>query len=186
MSTHFSDSNKLKVPANPPSTLDRNAGTSHAPGQLVVPGMPALQPYLPMGPGGFNPYYLPYMHPPPYGLQHGHMPNPAPPFPQASAPTNNIHPQAGLLSSQMASTSSSPGRTMAHNVTLPEFCQKYHISDSDQEKLEALEYHPGNCAVEHFDDHEWRVVGKFSKLGWEAFLVAHRKFCRAIKAGTWL
>jgi len=82
--------------AEPPQ--DENAqGARHTPGQVVAPGMPAPQPYMPMGPGVFNLYYIPYMHPP-YGFQHGHMPYSAPPFPQASAVRNNVQPQ-GLLSS---------------------------------------------------------------------------------------
>ena len=74
---------------------------------------------------------------------------------------------------------------MAHDVTLSEFCDRYHIPDGNKQKLELLEYHPGNPAVEKFDDHEWRTIGKFTKIGWEMFLAAHKKFCREIKAGTW-
>ncbi|KAI5991326.1 hypothetical protein EDC04DRAFT_2911601 [Pisolithus marmoratus] len=182
VSAHFADSNKLKVPTHPPHIRDQSDTVGvQAPSQ---PGMMPLQPHVPMGP--FNPYYLaPYMHSL-YNLPYGNMPYPAPPFHQASVAAVHTQPPATHLSRTASATSSSPGRTMAHNVTLSEFCGRYHISNADQEKLEILEYLPGNCAVEKLDDHEWRVVGKFSRLGWEVFLVAHRKFCRAIKAGTWL
>lgn len=36
--------------------------------------------------------------------------------------------------------------------------------------------------IENLEESEWRKVGGFTKLGWEAFQVAHRKFCKAVKA----
>jgi hypothetical protein len=75
---------------------------------------------------------------------------------------------------------------MSHKVTLSNFCIKYFISDTDQAKLATLKYRPGNHAVETLEEKEWCEVGQFSKLGWQSFLTAHRKFCMAIKAGTWL
>jgi hypothetical protein len=68
---------------------------------------------------------------------------------------------------------------------LADFCARYHISDSNQQKLAELEYEPGNKMVESLDEKEWKHGVKFSALGWGGFLAAHRKFCRDIKNGAW-
>jgi hypothetical protein len=70
------------------------------------------------------------------------------------------------------------------DVPLEKFCLKYKISAADQAKLEKLEYVPGNCVVESLGDADGQSAG-FSVLGWRTFLAAHKKFCRAVKDGTW-
>jgi hypothetical protein len=111
------------------------------------------------------PYMGGYPYPPPYGPAFHHQPFAGP--------------------EETLSASSSPSITTSHNVSLSEFCMKYHISDGDQAKLAALEYQPGNRAVETLEEKEWRDIGQFTKLGWQSFLGAHKKFCTAIKSGTW-
>lgn len=138
-------------------------GPSHIPGpsqQFFHPSQYMQPPYI----SGY-PYSLPY-----YPAMQGH-----------GQPQAIVQP-AG----EVPSASSSPSLTTSHDVSLSEFCAKYHISDNDQAKLARLEYHPGNRAVETLDDKEWRDVGGFTRLGWQAFLDAHKKFCRAIKSGTWV
>lgn len=48
-----------------------------------------------------------------------------------------------------------------------------------------LEYKPGNKMVESLDEQEWRHGVKFTALGWNGFLAAHKKFCRDVKSGIW-
>ncbi|KAI6030343.1 hypothetical protein EDC04DRAFT_2605297 [Pisolithus marmoratus] len=62
-----------------------------------------------------------------------------------------------------------PGSTTSCSVTLQEFCTKYHIPKSDQDKLALMEYCPGNHAVEDLEESKWRKVGSFTNLGWEVF-----------------
>ncbi|KAG2749001.1 hypothetical protein P692DRAFT_20834001 [Suillus brevipes Sb2] len=111
------------------------------------------------------------------------------PLPYYPAMQGHAQPHAAIVpptsTGEVPSASSSPGTTTSHTVSLSEFCTKYRISTSDQAKLAALEYQPGNRAVETLDEKEWREVGQFTRLGWQAFLNAHKKFCSAIKSGTW-
>jgi hypothetical protein len=50
--------------------------------------------------------------------------------------------------------------------------------------LAALEYKPGNNAVLKLERADWKEVG-FTSLGWQAFLDAHRRFIRDVRAGVW-
>ncbi|KAI6025367.1 hypothetical protein BKA83DRAFT_4163406 [Pisolithus microcarpus] len=171
VSAHFSDKSKLKIPTHMPQP------------NLTVLGPSGAASSNPMFPHAPNQYYPGlYMLHPQFNLPYTHMtPYPPPIFPSVNT-SASLHPP-GLP--RTMSTSSSPGSTTSHNVTLEEFCAKYHIPESDQDKLALMEYRPGNRAVEDLEESEWRSVGGFTKLGWEAFRVAHRKFCKAIKAGTW-
>jgi hypothetical protein len=87
-----------------------------------------------------------------------------------------------LPSNDPPSTFSSPG--VRHEVPIETFCTKYNISATDKAKLEILEYKPGNRIVESLADSDWLSAG-FSVLGWRSFIAAHRRFCAAIKDGTW-
>jgi hypothetical protein len=77
---------------------------------------------------------------------------------------------------------SSPGIT--HSVSIEAFCGKYKISAADKAKLDVIEYKPGNRVVESLADADWQSAG-FSVLGWHSFITAHRRFCKAVKDGTW-
>lgn len=196
-SIHFADDKKMKIPSSvqrpPPDAplsafgdfyrqrqQEQAADAIQAP--LPPPGLfPQLQPqfpglHAPMGfpppQHGYHPYYPPAYMPPAYTY-------PVPPYypagPQGQPPAAVDPP----------STSSSPSVTTTHNVSLAEFCVKYRLSDGDQAKLAALEYQPGNRGVEKLDEREWRDIGKFTKLGWQSFMDAHKKFCKAIKSGNW-
>ncbi|KAG1738921.1 uncharacterized protein EDB91DRAFT_1347532 [Suillus paluster] len=203
-SAHFTADKKLKVLASvrPPPGAPLSAFgefyhqrqeehaslTPHtqAPNPELLHSIPApapgFPPYVPHQPYGFHPgpYYPPYMQPP-YAGGFGY---PAQPYYSGHGQPVGGHPPFGTPGE--TSASSSPSVTTTHNVSLSEFCVKYHISDSDQAKLMALEYQPGNRAVETLEEKEWRDIGQFTKLGWQAFLGAHRKFCTTIKSGTWL
>ena len=47
-----------------------------------------------------------------------------------------------------------------------------------------LEYKPGNNAVLKLERADWKEVG-FTTLGWQAFLDAHKRFIRDVRAGIW-
>jgi hypothetical protein len=165
---------------------------------LHVPQVPTSAPqpqHVPRAPPpgppgyGFHPghYYPPYMPQPPFTGGFGYPIPPYYPGPPMQGHAQGFGgPQLPGPPGEISSASSSPSVTMSHNVLLSEFCIKYNISASDQAKLSALEYMPGNRAVEALEEKEWRDFGQFTKLGWQAFLAAHRKFCKAIKSGTWV
>ncbi|KIK71734.1 hypothetical protein PAXRUDRAFT_181990 [Paxillus rubicundulus Ve08.2h10] len=77
---------------------------------------------------------------------------------------------------------SSLSATMRHNVSLGEFCLQYDVPVSNQAKFAALEYHPGNQAVRTLGDKDWHEFVKFTILGRQSFLNAHKSFCSAMKA----
>ena len=79
---------------------------------------------------------------------------------------------------------SSPGRALRLHVLPEDFCARYEISKSDEEKLALLEYKPGNNAVLKLERADWKEVG-FTSLGWQAFLDAHKRFIRDVRAGVW-
>jgi len=77
----------------------------------------------------------------------------------------------------------SPGKT-SPKIPLDQFCTRYSISDADKSKLAVLEYTPGNKDVTDLEEADWKTAN-FSKLGWKAFLRAHRQFMKDIKDGSW-
>jgi len=79
---------------------------------------------------------------------------------------------------------SSPGQALCLRVAIEDFCSRYEISKSDEAKLAALEYKPGNNAVLKLEHADWKEVS-FTSLGWQAFLDAHRRFIRDVRAGVW-
>ena len=130
----------------------------------------------------------------PYGQQYLAPQNPfayafPPPF-YPSLPQYNLHgfPPYGSLLPQISTPISpiqSPRAAMRLRVPLAEFCSHYAISDSDQTKLELMEYKPGNRAVETMNENEWKMEFKFTKLGWNEFLDAHKAFLKDVKSGDW-
>ncbi|KAG2085193.1 uncharacterized protein F5147DRAFT_782153 [Suillus discolor] len=176
---HFAQ--KLKVPRPPPDAPISTFGefyhhcqweqTLEGAGQEPVPPRPThghvIPPLMPLHPHGVvgqygplfpGPLHLPgpshqFFHPSQY------MPPPyigGYPYPLPYHPAAQGH---GQLTGKVPSASSSPGLTTSHDISLSEFCAKYHILDNDQAKLAALEYQLGNRAVETLDDKEWRDVG---------------------------
>ena len=80
---------------------------------------------------------------------------------------------------------SSPGTALRLKVSLAKFCDRYEISELNCERLKDLEYVPGNKLVEKLGEAEWRGIAKFSVLGWQGFLAAHRQFLLDVKEGRW-
>ncbi|THU81438.1 hypothetical protein K435DRAFT_873343 [Dendrothele bispora CBS 962.96] len=80
------------------------------------------------------------------------------------------------------SAPSSPCRPI--HVTLDKFCSQYHLSDKDKERLEELEYTPGNRSIDKLCSAEWKDVG-FKTLSWNKVLEAHYRFLKDVKSGVW-
>ncbi|KAG2150765.1 hypothetical protein DEU56DRAFT_962190 [Suillus clintonianus] len=208
---HFTQ--KLKVPRPPPDApistfgefyhhrqreqtlASEGAGQEPVPpqpthGHVIPPCMPP-HPHGPYGPPFPGPSHIPgpshqFFHPSQY-MQPPYVSGYPYPLPYYPAVQGHGQPQVIVQpTGEVPSASSSPSLTTSHGISLSEFCANYRISDNDQSKLARLEYQPGNQAVESLDDKEWRDVGQFTKLGRQAFLDAHKKFCKAIKSGTWV
>jgi len=79
----------------------------------------------------------------------------------------------------------SPATALHLGVPLADFCARYKISKSDEEKLALLEYKPGNNAVTTLGIEDWKEV-KFTTLGWKGFLTAHKQFIHDVKNGSWI
>lgn len=139
-----------------------------------VHGLPAWQ----------QPHGWPAYFPPAYGAPYGYPPAHLPP--QHPQPPSGYGPPAYVGPQQNPPTAfPSPGTARARKVPLADFCNRYDISDADKAKLVALEYKPGNKAVEGLDEKEWKGEAKFSRLAWDEFISAHRRFCCDVKDGLW-
>jgi hypothetical protein len=130
---------------------------------------------------------LPFQHyPPQFGVQHYPYPQSNPgflPYPgHHMQPVLHFNPATPCHEEPVIS---SPGITLWLHVPLTNFCTRYFISDSDQQKLQELEYQPGDKSVKNLEEKEWKEGAKFSALGWRGFLAAHRQFCKDVKEGLW-
>ncbi|KAG2070379.1 hypothetical protein BDR04DRAFT_1118414 [Suillus decipiens] len=169
LSVHFADEKKLKVLSRVPPPLNALPATfgqyyrqcqeeaTFGNQALALPVPPqAAPPPFPV-PGGFPPLSHPYAYQPyfapPY-MQAPHIGG----YPYLPRYSPAPHHQPVTDPGEILSASSSPSITTSHDVSLSEFCAKYRISDSDQAKLAALEYRPGNRAVETLEEKEWRDV----------------------------
>lgn len=83
-----------------------------------------------------------------------------------------------------APTSPNP-KPVHRQITLDEFCAHYSIASADRERLDKLEYCPGD-ALEKLDREDWQGQAGFSKLAWCRMLDVHRALMRDVKQGVWL
>ncbi|KAF8972451.1 hypothetical protein BDZ97DRAFT_2070421 [Flammula alnicola] len=168
MSKHFDMDHRLKS-AKSKHIQDEN----QAPPYHHVPGTP------PQHQPSTYPYHfaMPPYAPPPYGYPapYGYPPHAFPPYQKPPSPLISNAPPVLI----------SPKAALRLKVPLSEFCTRYDLSESDQEKLLKLEYRPGNRVVEKLPESEWKDRGQFSFIGWETFLDAHRMFLEDAKDGKW-
>ena len=173
-SPHFDVSAARKPPVNAATNAAVPTTATEPP---PAPFMPSQYPYAPPP----NLYAPPYA-PPPWGY-HPHLY----PYPPSSygLPPGQFHgtpPVTGANNSPFPS----PGKVSPFDlkISLDRFCMRYEIPESNQAKLASLEYIPGNKDVMELEEGDWKEVG-FSKLGWKAFLRAHRQFIKDAKDGLW-
>jgi hypothetical protein len=104
-------------------------------------------------------------------------------------PASGVQPSSIPIAIPTHTTSpvpTSPGPKPVHpRVSLDEFCTHYSISLADRERLDKLEYCPGD-AIEKLDREDWQGEAGFSKLAWCRMLDVHRTFMRDVKRGVWL
>lgn len=181
---HFDVSNCITRKIPKPEDIEAPVAVENAAPGPNVPQPQALAPQMQPAP----PVY-PYQYPPPppwfFGhpqIPAGYMHPPAPNYP-GLLPYGQ---QGGLIPPlpQRDSPAGSPCTALQLRVPLADFCLRYEISKSDEDKLALLEYKPGNDVVLSLNDDDWKEV-KFTKLGWKAFISAHKRFIRDVKAGLW-
>lgn len=105
---------------------------------------------------------------------------------QQQAQLRFINPQPQQLSESatVVSTPPSPNKLRHRVVTLDEFCNYYSVSTADRERLEKLEYTPGD-AINKLEREDWQGQASFSKLAWTRMLEKHQAFLKDIRNGVW-
>ena len=176
MSNHFIKASVIptnQIPAeNPVVTRNENPQTSLDQHGTWQPPNPPLM-YM------FNPFFPSLQAPP-------QTPMPYNPYgsycmsPMQLVPTAPTAPQ-GCNQPMFSSPSIS---TMSHDVSLSDFCTKYWLSTHTKERLEELNYLPGNKVVESLSEADWKEAG-LSVLASCSFLAAHLNFCEVIGTGVW-
>lgn len=53
------------------------------------------------------------------------------------------------------------------------------------ERLQKLEYEPGDHVITKLGREEWGDYAGFAKLSWDKVLAAHRHFTNDVRAGLW-
>jgi hypothetical protein len=84
----------------------------------------------------------------------------------------------------IAGSAPSPTKHKHHKVLLDEFCTHYLVPAVDQERLEKLEFRPGNN-ISKLEREDWQGQAGFSKLAWDRMLGKHAEFLNDVKLGVW-
>jgi hypothetical protein len=181
----FADDQKIKKPGNYAMS--------------AAPSIPSPSPNnafpSPSTPFGTNPAMLAALN----SLGLGPLLNPAlfPASASASASVANpsAPPTPNAIERSSASTSTPPRREpsqlfvpsprmkLTNSVNITQFCAHYNLPSITVERLEALEYTPGQRGIETLEKQEWLEAG-FKSLGWQAVLTAHKQFLSDVQDGS--
>ena len=91
-------------------------------------------------------------------------------------------PTAATLSP--VSAPQSPAKYQLPDVSLVAFCEHYGIYALDQERLEKLEFQPGN-KIDNLPDDNWKSFAGFTSLSWQYSIEKNRTFIRNARSGAW-
>ncbi|KAF8151377.1 hypothetical protein B0H34DRAFT_861891 [Crassisporium funariophilum] len=120
------------------------------------------------------PYYGPYPHP------SGFSPAPSvvtpPTVPSAPAQAPNL---------AVKSAPQSPANFQLPNVSLPAFCERYNVNAVDQERLEKLEFQPGD-KINTLPEAKWKTFAGFTSLSWCRILDKNHMFVHNARTGQWV
>jgi hypothetical protein len=186
-SIHFDHSGCLKTkgakPEDPPAPEPPAEAATAAPGPNALPPQPPVYPQQTVNPPHYN-------APPPPSWMYGHHPT----FASYAPPPQYLYPLPANYSAfpygqqpgsfpawppPKDSPAASPATALQLGVLLAEFCARYKVSKSDEEKLALLEYKSGNNAMSTLTAEDWKEV-KSTTLGWKAFIAAHKQFIRDV------
>lgn len=79
----------------------------------------------------------------------------------------------------------SPVKFQLPDISLAAFCQRYNISSMDQERLEKLEFLPGD-KIDKLPEVDWKTHAGFTALSWQQIVDKNRSFERDARNGLWL
>ncbi|KAJ6584971.1 hypothetical protein B0H19DRAFT_1059288 [Mycena capillaripes] len=103
------------------------------------------------------------------------------PAPTTAIPTNAVPPNTPT---PVPSAPSSPAKIPHRAVSLFDFCTHYDIMQH-YERLQKLEYEPGDSGIKSLGREDWQNFAGFSKLAWDKVLSKHKQFCADIQVGLW-
>ncbi|PPQ80784.1 hypothetical protein CVT24_011488 [Panaeolus cyanescens] len=107
--------------------------------------------------------------------------------PVAPAPAATPAPAAPLanLTNSARSQPQSPANFQIPDISLGAFCERYGISGRDQERLEKLEYQPGD-KLDALEESDWKNFAGFTSLSWQRILEKTRQFVQDVRNGLWV
>lgn len=114
--------------------------------------------------------------------QQNHYQQPQQPLAFLPAPIPAVLPPVNP--SPALSAPSSPAKISHRAVSLEEFCAYYDIIQHC-ERLQKLEYEPGDKGITSLGRDEWQQFAGFSRLAWEKVLTKHKQFMKDAQAGLW-
>lgn len=95
---------------------------------------------------------------------------------------------APLVSSALASAPTAlaapSGSLVIPNVSLDDFCARYSIELKDRERLEKMEFRPGDN-IKNLEADEWRLFGGFPALSWGRIKGKNQEFLCDVQLGIW-
>jgi hypothetical protein len=78
----------------------------------------------------------------------------------------------------------SPAKFQLPDVSLAAFCQRYSVNATDQERLEKLEYQPGD-KIDNLPEDDWKTFAGFTSLSWRRIVDKNYTFVRDARNGHW-
>ena len=79
----------------------------------------------------------------------------------------------------------SPVKFQLPDISLAAFCQRYNINSMDQERLEKLEFLPGD-KIDKLPEMDWKTHAGFTALSWQQIVDKNHSFERDARNGYWL
>jgi hypothetical protein len=70
------------------------------------------------------------------------------------------------------------------DVPLDDFCAHYHVDPKDRERLEKMEFCPGDD-LDSLGPDDWKVFGGFAALSWARFKAKNQQFICDVQLGKW-
>lgn len=105
--------------------------------------------------------------------------------PPVSAPLDNTQNSLTVPSSHAEKPAPSIAITLpVPNISLDDFCARYQIDQKDKDRLEKLEFRPGD-SIDDLDAEEWKIFGGFPALSWGRIKAKNRQFLEDVHSGRW-
>ena len=70
------------------------------------------------------------------------------------------------------------------NISLDEFCLRYSVDEVDHNRLEKMEFRPGDD-IDQLGSEEWKGLDGFTTLSWSRIQRKNRQFLDDVRKGSW-